>query len=155
LATKDVINIETQLGYTYGPGSLDRYAAAQGGAMLAAMTPLAEGAARTVHVGGLDRGKIRGSFIIAAYAEVNGQKRLVDLEPVLSRWHVAGCANCQTHLEATADFRLPASMVEKGVEVQVHTRSGVLGRRGARMRSAGLVKSLAAAAPPLFSVEIL
>ena len=47
----DVVNIETQMGYTYGPGSLE------GGVFNAYDQPVS-----TVHVSGLSRGAIRGLF---------------------------------------------------------------------------------------------
>lgn len=153
--TSDCVNIETQLGYTYGPGSLDSYAQAQATAA-AMMAEQAEAPARTVHVGGLNRARIQGSFLIAAYADVDGRKRLVDVDPVLSRWYVQGCANCRNHLEATADFRIPAELAEQGVEVRVHTRAGVLAQegRGERAQSAGFVENLEATPELPFTVEV-
>jgi tyrosinase len=160
MTTDDCVNIETQLGYTYGPGSLDQFASRP---MTAALAEAAEAPTRTVHVGGLDRGKIRGSFLIAAYADGDGEKKLVNLEPVLSRWHVEGCANCQNHLEATADFQLPAETVDQGVEVRVHTRAGILGGGGGdgaraggglRLLSAGFVEGVPAIPNLPFTVEI-
>jgi tyrosinase len=149
MTTRDVINIETQLGYTYGPGSLDQHAQARA---LSAFAAMAAPAMRTVHVAGLDRAKITGSFVIAAYAEIEGVKRLVDVDPVLSRWSVKDCANCQNHLEATADFAVPEALAE-GVEVQVHTRAGTIGRADAGP-SAGVVRGLAATADLPFTLEI-
>lgn len=126
LVSNDVVHIEEQLGYTYGPGSLDSFADAAGEMSLMAAAPAA--AARTVHVGGLDRSKIAGSFLIVAYAEKDGVRELVGVEPVLSRWNVGGCANCQTRLKTTADFPVTAEFADSGgVSVLVHTRHGVLG----------------------------
>jgi tyrosinase len=57
----------------------------------------------------------------------HGVKHLLGAEAVLSRWHVAGCANCQNHLDVRAHIPLPVGWtkddVEKaGVYVKVHTR---------------------------------
>ncbi len=154
--TADAIDIESQLGYSYGPGSLDGYAhpdAPQAQAQAMALT--AEQAQRTVHIGGIDRSKIRGSFLIATWADLDGEKQLIGLEPVLSRWQVLGCANCQTKLKISADLHLPPTADPGSVAVEVHTRDGVLGQ-GPSAQSAGVLPmALAAAAPAQsFTVEI-
>ena len=125
----DCINIEKQLGYTYGPGSLDAQAAVAAAA--------AAGGGRTVLVRGINRGGIGGSFLISAFANVGGQRQHLGTEAVLSRWHVEGCANCQTHLEARAAFStraLPtaaaaAALTAGQIEVEIRTRHGLLGEQ--------------------------
>jgi tyrosinase len=124
----DCINIEKQLGYTYGPGSLDQQAA------IAAAAPAAAGPGRTVLVSGINRGAIGGSFLISAFANVGGTRQHLGTEAVLSRWHVEGCANCQVHLEARAAFSAPvagaaaaAPLTAGEIEVEVRTRHGLLG----------------------------
>ena len=146
----DCINIETQLGYTYGPGSLET-----GPAALAAASR-ADESTKMVRVAGIDRGRIRGSFLISAFANVDGKRQLLGTEAVLSRWHVEGCANCQTHLEAKATFGLHgfrAATVDKAefqVEVEVRTRDGLLGQPAAQLAAA----ATAARTRPLFTVEV-
>lgn len=115
----DCINIEKQLGYTYGPGSLQ------------STKPAAkEGPTRTVTVRGINRARIRGSFLIQVFAHIGGKKRHVGSEGVLSRWHVEGCANCQTHLEARASISLRGALARQAdstkFEVEVRTRDGLL-----------------------------
>jgi tyrosinase len=142
-----------QLGYSYGPGSLDRFAEAE----LAAMADgdPADGATRSVHVEGLDRSKLRGSFIISAFAEVDGEMRAIGHEAVLSRWQVEDCANCMAHAHASADFPLPANArastegTTDAVHVLVTTRHDLL-----RSRQSGAFAELAPPAPPAFTVEI-
>lgn len=120
----DCINIET-LGYNYGPGSLDSYAQSPQVERLALARTAQQ---RTLHVAGINRGKVRGSFVIAAYATIDGQRELIGHEAVLSRWQVAGCANCQSHLGATADFVVsPGKAADGHFEVEVRTRDSVLG----------------------------
>ena len=86
-----------------------------------------------MHVSGINRGRIAGSFVIAAHAEIDGEKQLIGHEAVLSRWHVAGCANCQLHLESKAAFPIPAHLHElarsrpEAITVSVHTRRGLHG----------------------------
>jgi tyrosinase len=121
--SRDCINIETQLGYTYGPGSLDEPHE------IAAAQPTGQ-PTRLVRVSGIKRSAIRGSFLISAYAVVGGKKHHLGTEAVLSRWHVAGCGNCQTHLEAKAFIAVPR-FVEDAEEsahfnVEVRTRDGLL-----------------------------
>lgn len=120
--TLDCINIEKQLGYTYGPGSLDDHAAA---------AALAEApSTKAVRVTGLNRARIRGSFLISAYATIGGKKVHLGTRAVLSRWNVRGCLNCQTHLETKAAISLhgipDASIKTDSVEVRVRTRDGLL-----------------------------
>jgi tyrosinase len=95
--SRDCINIERQLGYTYSPGSLEQPSL---------LEPVGGLSRRVLHVSGVNRAPIKGSFVVAAYATIDGAKYLLGLNPVLSRWAVAGCANCQTHLEVKSAFSL-------------------------------------------------
>ena len=132
----DCINIEKQLGYTYGPGSLESLKAAA-----------VDRPTRMVTVRGINRARIRGSFLISVFAHIDGKKRHVGTEGVLSRWHVEGCANCQTHLEARASIPLRGALAERAdslqFEVEVRTRDGLLGQTGA-----------ASAGRPPFTVKV-
>ncbi|KAI1822754.1 hypothetical protein F4861DRAFT_374615 [Xylaria intraflava] len=66
-------------------------------------TPVEDASTHHVRISGIDRSSIAGSFVISAWAEhPDGTKTLVGYEPVLSRWHVGGCANCNNHLKVTA-----------------------------------------------------
>lgn len=152
----DCIDIEAQLGYSYGPGSLDSYAEASANQHEALLMTKRGDDERTLHVAGVDRSKIRGSFVISAYAEVDGERRLLGHEAVLSRWHVEGCANCQTHLKTSADFRFPAEAAEQGaVEVEIRTHQGSL-RSGPRLRASGahMAAAIEAEAAQPFTLEI-
>jgi tyrosinase len=146
----DCVDIEGQLNYSYGPGSLDQFAQPA-----AALEAVAQEPGRTIHVAGLDRSKIAGSFLVAAYAEQNGEHRLIGVDPILSRWDVGGCSNCQARLKATADFRVTTEAVEKaGVKVLLHTRRGVIGDAPPSLESAGLVLSAREKIDVPFTVEI-
>ena len=143
----DCINIETQLGYIYGPGSLENEPHA-----LAAAAREHSGA-RMISVRGINRGRIRGSFLISAFANVDGARQHLGTEAILSRWHVEGCANCQTHLEARATITVPAlravAAVDKGqIEVEVMTHDGQLGQTKA------VAGTAAARARPPFTFEV-
>lgn len=120
----DCINIETQLGVTYGPGSLDDLAAARAEAV-AAPRP-----AKLLAVTGVNRAQIRGSFTVSAYATQGGRKLHLGTEAVLSRWSVQNCANCQTHLEVKAFFPVHAAVAalaeDVHYEVEIRTRDGLL-----------------------------
>jgi tyrosinase len=141
--SRDVVNIETQLGYTYGPGSLDDVKVARSAL---GMDPEEEALSATpapvVHVKGINRGAIRGSFLVSAFATIDGKRQHIGTEAVLSRWNVSGCANCQTHLQTRAAFSLAplaaAGVTPDDVEVEVRTRNGLL---GGRARSASSAKS--------------
>ena len=125
ITSRDVVDIGN-LGYQFGPGSLDEYANPD-----KPIPPFPAGP--VVHVRGINRGRIAGSFVIAAHAEIDGKKELIGYEAVLSRWHVAGCANCQLHLESKATFPVPphlhelASSRPEAITASVHTRGGLHG----------------------------
>jgi tyrosinase len=156
--SRDCINIEKQLGYTYGPGSL----ATPPTVALAAAAPAEAGPERMVRVSKIDRGRIRGSFLISAFATVDGKRQHIGTEAILSRWHVEGCANCQTHLEAKANISLRGIRAETvrsdQIEVEIRTRDGLLGSeartRAAPMLAAAVAPAAVAAARPMFTVEV-
>jgi tyrosinase len=126
----DAIDIEKQLGYTYGPGSLDQLAAPV--VKAAAATVPAGKSAKKIRVSALNRARIRGSFMVSAFVTVAGQRHHVGTRSILSRWSVQGCANCQTHLEVKAHFDLDAftdaALAGARIEVEVRTRDGILDR---------------------------
>jgi tyrosinase len=101
--SRDVIDIEEQLGYTYSPGSLEELLA--GPRQVASARPRRQ----VLHVSGINRARIRGSFLISGFAIIDGNPQHLGTEAVLSRWSVQGCANCQTHLEVKASFTLPGT----------------------------------------------
>lgn len=126
--SKDCINIEKNLGYTYSIGSLDKpnWKEAAVKAMKAAEAP-----GRQIRVSGINRAPIRGSFLVSVFAkDKQGNKQLISTEGVLSRWNVQGCANCQTHLEVRAAFDLPTDLSDQlddsSYEVEILTRDGHL-----------------------------
>jgi tyrosinase len=86
----DVTNIE-KLGYSYHEGSWDWTKKK----LLAAPLNLV-GLGQTPPV---DRREISGSFVIRTYANVNGKPVEIACDPVLSRYKVENCKNCQNHLE--------------------------------------------------------
>jgi tyrosinase len=137
-SSQDCINIEKQLGYTYSDGSLQDAAPA--------LALAATRSARVVHVSGINRAPIKGSFIVAAYATINGTKYLVGINAVLSRWAVAGCANCQTHLDVKSAFALrglaepsvaaatfAVEVITKSVNHQALASNGDAARQSARI----------------------
>jgi tyrosinase len=115
---------------------------------------IAAAATRSVHIKGVDRSKLRGSFIISAFAEVDGDMQAIGHEAVLSRWQVDGCANCMAHREASAVFALPpdarasADGTADGVDVQITTRHDLL-----RSRDQGAFAGGAAPGAPSYTVE--
>ena len=119
----DCFNIEGQMGYTYGPGSLENTAAE-------VTTSAVAGGTKMVRVSGINRAAISGSFLISVFRNVEGKQTLIGTRAVLSRWSVQQCANCQTHLEAKAFMPLhglqDASLTESAFEVRIQTRAGVL-----------------------------
>ena len=137
----DCVDIVGQLDYDDGPGSLDEYAAPT---PPAEATLLDDEPSRQIHISGIDRSKIAVSFVVAAYAEIDGARRLVGAEAILSRWTVSGCANCQTELRASSNFRVASDLLSGGdVKVGLHTRHDALGDAPSALSSAGQVGAAA------------
>jgi len=77
-------------------------------------------------VSGINRNLIHGSYIVYVFGEVvdkDGLPKqvLLDSESVLSRWHVQGCANCQTHVTRDHIFAIPDNVRESSIQVTVNT----------------------------------
>ena len=109
--SRDCINIENQLGFTYSEGSLQD---SPSPAVVAVGF-----SAKKLSVTGIDRSLFSGSFVVRAYDSVKGKDETREYylghHSVLSRRNVHLCANCQTHLEAVAHFDL-SSMPEDAVD---------------------------------------
>ena len=140
--SNDCVNIETQLGFTYGPGSLDN----EGGYLKAeSIKP-----SKSVRVSGVNRAPIKGSFLVSAFANIDGKKHHIGTEAVLSRWNTQSCANCQTHLEVKAHFGLhdfdKKSLEKAEYDIVLIGRDGHLNDQ-AKLKTAGNAKEL-------FQVEV-
>lgn len=119
LTSLDCINIETQLGYTYAPGSFDD------GPARSRLGDQRVAGGRKLHVSGINRSAYQGSFVLEAYATVDGadgsvDKRYLGHNSVLSRYNVARCANCLTHIEVMAHFPLVALTESEAASAQFH-----------------------------------
>ncbi|MEO8887631.1 MAG: tyrosinase family protein [Mucilaginibacter sp.] len=139
----DCINIEKQMGFTYGPGSLDELAKPA----LKAEKDAFE--SKIIKVSRINKAPIRGSFMVSAFVTVGGEKLHLGTEAVLSRWNSKYCANCQTHLEVKAFFKLPVtdgkllkSLTDSNfsnVNVEINGRDGLLsGQPTNNLRSDGV-----------------
>jgi tyrosinase len=107
--SRDCINIEKQLGYTYAPGSLEKLPALK--AVKSSFST------KKLTARGIDRALFQGSFVVKAYATVQNEKGestkyYLGHHSVLSRWNVIKCANCLTHLEVIAHFPLSSMPVD-------------------------------------------
>jgi tyrosinase len=94
----DCVNIETQLQYTYGTGSLEEPSS---------LATAAPERAKVVTVSEINRAHYRGSFLISLFGPGDGSPMHLGTRAILSRWNVENCANCQTHLEVQAFFAVP------------------------------------------------
>jgi tyrosinase len=106
--SRDCVNIEEQLGFTYAPGSLDDEGELRSAPLL---NVDAGSGTKKLAVRGIDRALFQGSFVLRAYATANyasGESKEYYLghHSVLSRRNVIRCANCLTHLEVVAHFSL-------------------------------------------------
>ncbi|NEQ40716.1 MAG: tyrosinase family protein [Okeania sp. SIO3I5] len=112
--SKDCINIEKQLNYTYSSGSFDHYHLLDEQKVQEETRD--EGfSKKKLVVTGIDRALFQGSFVLQAYANFEGKKYYLGHYSVFSRRNVVKCANCLTHLEVQAFFpldKLPASAVD-------------------------------------------
>jgi len=148
--SRDCINIEKQLGFTYSPGSLEDTPA------LAAVA--ASRSTKVVHVSGINRAPIRGSFLVSVFGNIEGQRVHLSTEAVLSRWSVKYCANCQTHLEVQTFVGLNAFKEDElrtaSYEVEIRTRDGVLTDSQPQARSATGLAVASAVGKRLFRIEV-
>lgn len=149
----DCINIETQLGYTYAPGSLDQ----PDNELFA--TAGREFPTKVIRVSGINKAPIRGSFMVSAYLKVGDEKLHLGTEAVLSRWNSKYCANCQTHLEVKAFFELPvledAHPAALGKAAYDHVEVEIKGRNGLFSGSGSMLKSDVDTPSVNFRVEII
>jgi len=114
----DLIDL-SKLGYSYAPGSYDKNHPNPVFAAPPRQVPTAaKGDTQLVHVHGVDRTQITGSFAITLHHINNGKREIIGVQPVLSRVNVQGCANCQNNLFSEAHFSVPT----KGT-IQTHTRA--------------------------------
>ena len=160
--TSDDATDISELGIAYGPGSLDALIPegveparskkspfdiilpqVPDPRKLAGSNPnVANPFSRTKWVHNISRTQYEGSFVIRLYARGHDGKEVeVGREPILSRWDVTGCANCQSHLDvnlyvpidaATLDLlEGPADRTGKKAEIEwlvkVQTRDGLQG----------------------------
>jgi tyrosinase len=135
--SRDCINIERQLRYTYGPGSLEDDDPR--------LDQIPSTAGPMVKVHDIDRSRIQGSFLVAVYGNVDGKRVLLGVEAVLSRWNIDNCVNCQQHLKVTtftpvrpaAQAGLLAALSrddlakKESYDVNLHTHGGVIEYRPA------------------------
>lgn len=148
--SRDCLDIETQLGYTYGPGSLDQ--------PVERAAPARGHSTKMVRVSGINRAPIRGSFLVSVFAEVDGKRHHLGSEAVLSRWNVQYCANCQTHLEVKAFVPLhdlQEDVVKRAsFDVEIRTRDGVLTESQTPPTVKAPVRAMLAKGHRLFKVEV-
>lgn len=93
--SNDVIDIENQLGYTYGPGS---FTAKKHKFLDEPSEPIS----KLLHVHGINRRAVPGSFVIRTYVDDKDGKTVeIGRTEILSRYNLERCANCQNHLEVS------------------------------------------------------
>jgi tyrosinase len=122
-----VTDIENQLGYTYGVGSLDQYiGTAPSG--FTELQPEDIVAVKATHP--IDRSKYAGSFVIRTFALTPTKRVEIGREAVLSRWNLRECKNCMSRLTATAITPISKELKqallldeEEGTEVAYEARA--------------------------------
>jgi tyrosinase len=91
--SNDLVNIVDQLGYDYGTGSFTPIHVP----ML--MAPEISPITKFIQVSNIHTAHYPGSFVIRTSIELpDGTYGEIGRDPILSRWNVDGCANCQNHL---------------------------------------------------------
>lgn len=105
--SRDVIDIENQLDYTYHVGSLDSVPKDP------KFSPMpAEPIVKVLRVKNVNRVDYEGSFVVRLFAtDSKGRQVEIGREPVLSRWTVTGCRNCQNSLDVKALVPLPKGLL--------------------------------------------
>ncbi|MGN7986321.1 tyrosinase family protein [Pedobacter sp. 22226] len=126
--SSDVFDIENQLGFTYESLSLDDTDQASELKLQASAPQEEHKSDKVLTINGINRAKINGSFVLSAYATIDGVRHFLGAEPVLSRWRVVACKNCLTHLEVSASFTLyqfTEDEIARAIfDVQINGRSG-------------------------------
>ena len=123
----DVTDINEQLDFNYGPGSLDPFIPE--GPVL--------GQHHQAHIvayvksDGIDRAQYTGSFVVRTYAKGPGHAEEVEIgrDPILSRWNVKDCANCQSSLNVVSFTPLDSDLISilkgKGDEKHIKYRTEI------------------------------
>lgn len=123
----DVTDIDNQLGYQYGPGSLDPFIQHRPFLGLDGQAPIV----KYVKSDKIDRAKYAGSFVVRTYAKGPGHPEEVEIarDPILSRWSIQGCANCQNSLSvesyAPLDSYLIGVLKGDGEEGDIRYRTAI------------------------------
>lgn len=124
LTGKDMVNI-TKLGYKYASYTPDATTSTTAATVTSSQSGSGDSSTPPtplLRIPPISRANIAGSFLISTWAN----DKLIDVEPVLSRWHVAGCENCGTHLSVKTFVPLygltPKEAKEAKVQVLLHTR---------------------------------
>jgi tyrosinase len=90
--SNDIVDIENQLGYAYGPGSLTQK-------KHKFLDEPAKPVGKLLHIHGIDRTSVSGSFVVRTYVDNKDGKTVeIGRTEVLSRYNLESCANCQNHL---------------------------------------------------------
>ncbi|OCL09102.1 putative tyrosinase [Glonium stellatum] len=134
--SNDLTDINGQLGYEYGPGSFDiaPHAPLLGSPKTAPLVAI-----KRVH--NISRADFAGSFVIRTFAKgPNGKRVEIGREPILSRWNIKGCANCQDKLSVQSFVPVDEeelkflgaknatrSDADIQYEVEVQTHQGIFG----------------------------
>ncbi|KAK4174220.1 hypothetical protein QBC36DRAFT_334134 [Triangularia setosa] len=124
---KDLVNVNN-LGYSYPPVP-----------ELSFLAPNID--APKLAVTGINRKHISGSFLVTTWARGDDQTpdRLLKVEPVLSRWNVSQCENCQEHLEVESHIHLLDYTHQEAKDAKfyslIHTYGDV---QGVGMESSGI-----------------
>ncbi|CEI70796.1 unnamed protein product [Fusarium venenatum] len=126
MTSNDVIDI-SKLGYTYSESGLP---------YLNLMAPAQRFVdAPKLKISGINRSKISGSFVVSVWAKTSEgmPDRLLETKPVLSRWNVEKCGNCQSHLEVKFIVHLTGFDHEEALYTEfyakIHTREKPEGER--------------------------
>jgi tyrosinase len=134
----DLVDIENQLGYTYGPGSVDAWIAKDRARpmLMAHRRPV-----QSLKAGNISRKDVPGSFVIRTFAKAKGSGddgRMIEVgrEAILSRWRIEDCGNCQTKLGASSVVSVHQDVVDilQGADkdseleyvVRVENRKGII-----------------------------
>ncbi|OAA36610.1 putative domain, di-copper centre [Metarhizium rileyi] len=107
----DVTDIQGQLGYSYGPGSLD---VVEDGPRSGRLRDISAEITSIKRVRNVNRADYPGSFVIRTYIRHPSTKERIEIghEPVLSRHNIGACRNCQNKLEVKSLVPVYAGMLE-------------------------------------------
>lgn len=77
---------------------------------------------KILQVSGIDRFKIKGSFVVEAYAKCNSKRYYLGSQAVFSRQDMRNCENCMKHLEVKMSFYMKNVLAAEEDDLEIYVK---------------------------------